>query len=58
MRVVSYLGWVTLVTYDLSEENGITHLRLEFDIEHIHGKELQRKGWTEHVDNLESLLSL
>lgn len=45
-----------LVTYDLSEENGITRLRLEFDIEHVHDKELQRKGWTEHVDNLETAL--
>lgn len=44
------------VTYDLSENNGVTHLRLEFDIEHINDKELQRKGWTEHVDNLEVLL--
>ena len=45
-----------LVTYDLSENNDITHLRLEFDIEHVNDKELQRKGWTEHIDNLENLL--
>lgn len=45
------------ITYDLSEENGVTHLRLEFDIEHIHDKEMQRKGWTEHVDNLETVLT-
>lgn len=45
------------VTYDLSESNGVTHMRLEFDIEHVHGKDLQRKGWTEHVDNLEVLLN-
>lgn len=44
------------VTYDLSEKDGVTYLRLEFDIEHTHGKEQQRKGWTEHVDNLELLL--
>ena len=44
------------VTYDLSEENGKTHFRLEFDIEHVHDKELQRKGWTEHIDNLEVML--
>ena len=44
------------VTYDLSENDGVTHLRLEFDIEHVHDKELQRQGWTEHVDNLEVLL--
>jgi len=45
------------VTYDLSENNGVTHLRLEFDIEHINDKELQRKGWTEHVDNLDAMLN-
>ena len=45
-----------LVTYDLSENNGVTHLRLEFDMEHENSEGLQRKGWTEHVDNLEVLL--
>ena len=45
------------VTYDLSENNGVTHLRLEFDIEHVNSKDLQRKGWTEHVDNLETVLN-
>ncbi len=45
------------VAYDLSESNGVTHLRLEFDIEHVNSQDLQLKGWTEHVDNLESLLS-
>ena len=45
-----------LVTYDLSESEGITQLRLEFDVEQINDKELQRKGWTEHIDNLSELL--
>jgi uncharacterized protein YndB with AHSA1/START domain len=45
------------ITYDLSEISGRTHLILEFDIEHVHDKELQRKGWAEHIDNLEKLLS-
>ncbi len=30
--------------------------RLEFDIEHINDKEMQRQGWTQHVDNLQVLL--
>jgi len=45
-----------LVTYDLSEENGVTRLRVEFDIEHINDKELQRRGWSEHYDFLQTIL--
>jgi len=45
-----------LVSYDLSEKDGITHVRVEFDIEHVHDKELQRKGWSEHYDYLQALL--
>lgn len=45
-----------LVEYDLSEENGKTKLRVQFDIEHVHDKELQRKGWSEHYEFLDQLL--
>lgn len=45
-----------LVTYDLTEKDGVTHLRVEFDIEHLNDKELQRTGWSQHYDHLEKLL--
>ena len=45
-----------LVTVDFEEVEGGTKVRLEFDIEHINSKELQRQGWTQHVDNLAKLL--
>jgi uncharacterized protein YndB with AHSA1/START domain len=45
-----------LVTYDLSEEDGITQMRLEFDIEHLNDKEQQRLGWSQHYDNLQKML--
>lgn len=45
-----------LVTVDLSEEGSKTKVRVEFDIEHLNDKELQRNGWTEHVDNLQKYL--
>jgi uncharacterized protein YndB with AHSA1/START domain len=47
-----------IVTYDLTEEDGITELRLEFDIENQNDKELQRNGWTTHIDNLEQLINM
>jgi uncharacterized protein YndB with AHSA1/START domain len=63
MRLVYYLQIEELinkdnrlVTYDLSDEKGVTHLRVEFDIEHLNDKELQRKGWSEHYDNLQTIL--
>ena len=43
------------VTYDLTENEGVTHLRLEFDIEHENTRELQQRGWAEHIDNLETM---
>lgn len=46
-----------LVTYDLVETEGLTHVRFEVDIEHLHDKKLQLQGWTEHIDNLEALIS-
>ena len=45
-----------LVTYDLTEKDGVTQLRVEFDIEHLNDKELQRTGWSQHYDNLSKLL--
>lgn len=45
-----------LVTVDLDETDNGTNVRLEFDIEHLNDKELQRNGWTEHVDNLQAYL--
>ena len=45
-----------LVTVDLEEVDGGTKVRLEFDIEHINSKDLQREGWTQHIDNLQSYL--
>ncbi len=45
-----------LVTYDLSEKDGMTHLRVEFDVEQVHDKELQRKGWNQHYDFLAELV--
>ena len=45
-----------LVTYDLTEKNGLTHMRIEFDIEHLNDKELQREGWGQHYDYLQVLL--
>jgi uncharacterized protein YndB with AHSA1/START domain len=45
-----------LVTVDLEEVLGGTNVRLEFYIEHINNKELQRQGWTQHVDNLQAYL--
>lgn len=47
-----------IVNYTLSATPGGTHLRLEFDIEHINDIELQRKGWTEHIINLEAMLEI
>jgi uncharacterized protein YndB with AHSA1/START domain len=44
------------VTYDLTEMNGVTHMRLEFDIEHLNDHVLQRQGWSQHYDNLMSIL--
>jgi uncharacterized protein YndB with AHSA1/START domain len=44
------------VTVDLSEVDGGTHVRLEFEIENINDKELQRDGWTKHIDNLQKHL--
>lgn len=46
-----------LVTYDLSEKDGITHLRVEFDIENVNDKESQREGWSQHYDYLVELLA-
>lgn len=45
-----------LVTVDFDEVEGGTNVRLEFDIEHTNDKEMQRGGWTQHVDNLQTLL--
>lgn len=45
------------VTYELHEVPDGTHLKLEFDIEHINSKDLQREGWTQHIDFLEKLLT-
>ncbi len=46
-----------LVTVDLSDtDNNQTHVRIEFDIEHINSKDLQRKGWGEHLTNLKTYL--
>lgn len=45
-----------LVTVDLKEVNGGTNVSIEFDIEHINDKELQRLGWMQHLDNLKSYL--
>jgi uncharacterized protein YndB with AHSA1/START domain len=45
-----------LVTVDLLTVKGGTNVRIEFEIEHINSKDLQRQGWTEHVDNLQAYL--
>ena len=45
-----------LVTVDFEKAGGGTKVRIEFDIEHINDKELQREGWTQHVDNLQTYL--
>lgn len=45
-----------LVTYDLSETAEGTHMRLEFDIEHLNSRELQEQGWSQHYDNLRTVL--
>lgn len=45
-----------IVNVDLHEVDGGTHLKMEFDIEHLNDKELQRNGWTQHIDNLQKLL--
>ncbi len=45
-----------LVTYDLTDADGATQLKLMFDIEHINAPDLQRAGWTQHIDNLQTYL--
>ncbi len=45
-----------LVTYDLRQTADKTELRVEFEIEHLNDKELQRQGWSQHYDYLEDLL--
>jgi uncharacterized protein YndB with AHSA1/START domain len=45
------------VTYTLSEtDKDKTHMHLEFDIEHVNDRELQRQGWSQHYDNLTVIL--
>ena len=41
-----------LITVELDESDGKTTIRLELDVEDENSKELQTKGWTEHLDNL------
>ncbi len=45
------------VEYELLPEAGGTMIRLEFDIERMNSQELQRAGWTAHINNLLHLLS-
>jgi uncharacterized protein YndB with AHSA1/START domain len=45
-----------LVTVDFQEVAEGTKVTLEFDIENLNDRELQRKGWTNHIDNLQTLL--
>lgn len=45
-----------LVTIDLKEVEGGTHLTLEVDLETINSADLQRQGWSEHLDNLQAYL--
>lgn len=46
-----------LVTIDFSEVEGATHIVMEVDLEELHSVDLQRKGWTEHVEHLEQMLA-
>jgi uncharacterized protein YndB with AHSA1/START domain len=45
-----------LVAIDLHEVEGATHVTLELDLENVNSADLQRQGWTEHLDNLEAYL--
>jgi uncharacterized protein YndB with AHSA1/START domain len=46
-----------LVAYSLTKTGkNTTHMRLEFDVEHLNDRELQRAGWSQHYDNLAKVL--
>jgi uncharacterized protein YndB with AHSA1/START domain len=45
-----------LITIDLQDLNNATQVTVEIDLENINSAELQRQGWTEHIDNLQRLL--
>lgn len=55
-RLAYTIADVRDVTVDFEDLGGKTKITLVFDMEHENSEELQRRGWTEHVVNLESYL--
>jgi uncharacterized protein YndB with AHSA1/START domain len=47
-----------MVTFDLAEVDLGTKVTLELELEMINDKELQRHGWTAHIDHLQKLLEV
>lgn len=53
---LEYIFGDRTITIDFEEADGKTKLTLEIDIENKNDKELQLKGWSEHVDNLQNYM--